>query len=209
MDVPHPSPEQANGRPSQQGIQIVLSPYKPDDTALSNGAGDGIASPGRHQFEDLTAALQSMSLSRPQQSRSAFLATASHAPVPPNLQVQPQYALYQPLIYRGQFPAITPVLFDNQLARAHSASPSTASVPLLGPAYPPMTTVPALPLHHEFANPRSAQNYNRQDGRRQHAMRISRSPYYNAAGHHNHVDVNRIREGIDVRTTVSSTLSPA
>ncbi len=33
-------------------------------------------------------------------------------------------------------------------------------------------------------------------------MRVTRSPYYHAAGHHNHVDVNRIREGIDVRTTV-------
>jgi hypothetical protein len=46
-------------------------------------------------------------------------------------------------------------------------------------------------------------NFGRHDGRRQNAMRVNRSPYYSAAGHHNHVDVNRIREGIDVRTTVS------
>lgn len=38
--------------------------------------------------------------------------------------------------------------------------------------------------------------------RRQNASRVNRSPYYNVTSHHNHVDVNRIREGTDVRTTV-------
>ncbi|KAK7747102.1 hypothetical protein SLS62_009157 [Diatrype stigma] len=43
----------------------------------------------------------------------------------------------------------------------------------------------------------------RADSRRDNAMRISRtSPYYNPNTHHNHVDVNRIREGTDVRTTI-------
>ncbi|KAI8274836.1 hypothetical protein K4K60_009214 [Colletotrichum sp. SAR11_57] len=31
---------------------------------------------------------------------------------------------------------------------------------------------------------------------------IGMSPYYNVTSHHNHVDVNRIREGTDVRTTI-------
>lgn len=39
--------------------------------------------------------------------------------------------------------------------------------------------------------------------RRQNATRVSRSPYYQQTNSHNHVDVNRIREGTDVRTTVS------
>ncbi|KAI8180266.1 hypothetical protein K4K51_002826 [Colletotrichum sp. SAR 10_75] len=34
------------------------------------------------------------------------------------------------------------------------------------------------------------------------ASRVNRSPYYNVTSHHNHVDVNRIREGMDVRTTI-------
>ncbi|KAI8223945.1 hypothetical protein K4K53_006715 [Colletotrichum sp. SAR 10_77] len=34
------------------------------------------------------------------------------------------------------------------------------------------------------------------------ASRVNRSPYYNVTSHHNHVDVNRIREGTDVRTTI-------
>ncbi|PHH72187.1 hypothetical protein CDD80_4716 [Ophiocordyceps camponoti-rufipedis] len=33
-------------------------------------------------------------------------------------------------------------------------------------------------------------------------MRISRSSHHSVTGHHNHVDINRIRDGIDVRTTI-------
>ncbi|KAK8022167.1 hypothetical protein PG993_012934 [Apiospora rasikravindrae] len=42
------------------------------------------------------------------------------------------------------------------------------------------------------------------DGRRQHAIRIQRAPYHhgNTSSQHNHVDISRIREGIDVRTTI-------
>ncbi|KAK8057718.1 hypothetical protein PG996_011655 [Apiospora saccharicola] len=42
------------------------------------------------------------------------------------------------------------------------------------------------------------------DGRRQHAIRIQRTPYHhgNTSSQHNHVDISRIREGIDVRTTI-------
>ncbi|KAK8848828.1 RNA recognition motif 2-domain-containing protein [Apiospora arundinis] len=42
------------------------------------------------------------------------------------------------------------------------------------------------------------------DSRRQHAIRIQRAPYHhgNTSGQHNHVDISRIREGIDVRTTI-------
>jgi hypothetical protein len=41
----------------------------------------------------------------------------------------------------------------------------------------------------------------RSDGRRQNATRITRSQYNNSTNH-NYVDINRIRDGIDVRTTV-------
>jgi hypothetical protein len=40
--------------------------------------------------------------------------------------------------------------------------------------------------------------------RRHNATRVARSPYYQQTNSHNHVDVNRIREGTDVRTTVRS-----
>lgn len=42
-------------------------------------------------------------------------------------------------------------------------------------------------------------------GRRQNAVRgTSRPPFGNTVGQHNVVDVNRIRQGLDVRTTVSA-----
>jgi hypothetical protein len=42
------------------------------------------------------------------------------------------------------------------------------------------------------------------NGRRQSTIRVSsRSPYNNATGHHNVVDIARIQEGSDVRTTVN------
>ncbi|TDZ18328.1 Meiosis protein mei2 [Colletotrichum orbiculare MAFF 240422] len=41
-----------------------------------------------------------------------------------------------------------------------------------------------------------------QPGMTQNAARVNRSPYYTAASHHNHVDISRIREGTDVRTTI-------
>ena len=76
----------------------------------------------------------------------------------------------------------------------------------MGPLF--NTTPPNTPMamHGDFTSPRSIQPYGRQDARRQSAMRVNRAPFFNNAGHHNHVDVNRIRDGIDVRTTVRSLL---
>lgn len=52
--------------------------------------------------------------------------------------------------------------------------------------------------------------YNRPSGRRQNAVKVTPHGIQrgrpNAAGHHNHVDVSRIKSGIDVRTTVSTAI---
>lgn len=63
-----------------------------------------------------------------------------------------------------------------------------------------------MPVPSGYAPTRLIQSFNRIDSRRQNAMRVTRSPFYTSAGHHNHVDVTRIREGIDVRTTVGTIL---
>lgn len=51
----------------------------------------------------------------------------------------------------------------------------------------------------------------RPSGRRQNAVKIPHNsrnrPHSNALSHHNHVDIHRIRQGIDVRTTVSYSVS--
>lgn len=57
---------------------------------------------------------------------------------------------------------------------------------------------------------RSVIPHSRAVGRRQNAMRMPQNAmmrgrqHQNSNSHHNHVDINRIRQGIDVRTTVSS-----
>ena len=61
----------------------------------------------------------------------------------------------------------------------------------------------SVQMPDDYAQPRTMPGLSRPDSRRQHAARVSRSSFYSMATHHNHVDVVRIREGIDVRTTVS------
>jgi hypothetical protein len=81
-------------------------------------------------------------------------------------------------------------------------------MPVMSPLY---STPPGTPMGMtgDFSSPRSMQHYGRLDNRRQNAARVNRSPYFGNAGHHNHVDVNRIREGIDVRTTVGDPSAPS
>lgn len=97
-----------------------------------------------------------------------------------------------------------PFLFDGvpQAGQIGHVTPFTPSFPISRPVYhaPPS---PALTVHTEFSSPRAMPCYGRIDARRQNAARITRSPYHTAATHHNHVDISRIRDGIDVRTTVS------
>ncbi len=89
-------------------------------------------------------------------------------------------------------------------------TPITTNFPLVSPVFSHHSPAsPALPMPADLGVPRSLSSpYIRPDGRRQNAMRVARTPYYHAAGHHNHVDVVRIREGTDVRTTVSSSRAP-
>ena len=74
------------------------------------------------------------------------------------------------------------------------------------------------PNYRSTSNYRNGDNYrdgsyfNRPSGRRQNTERAPhhRGRQYpnSAAGHHNHVDIGRIRQGIDVRTTVSLHSNP-
>lgn len=60
---------------------------------------------------------------------------------------------------------------------------------------------PTLTAPSNFSPPRFQSSLERIDLRRQTAARATRSTP-NSVGHHNFVDVKRIRDGIDVRTTV-------
>jgi hypothetical protein len=65
---------------------------------------------------------------------------------------------------------------------------------------------PALTVHHTHSPLESLSDFGRTEARRQSAPRVIRPSFNNGANHHNHVDVSRIRDGIDVRTTVCQLL---
>lgn len=63
-----------------------------------------------------------------------------------------------------------------------------------------------VPLHRprgELETRQHTHNNERSGFRRQNTFRSIRGSHYTTSSHHNHVDINRIREGTDVRTTAS------
>lgn len=116
------------------------------------------------------------------------------------------FAMY-PLLFPSTFSPTLPYLVDSFMGAGLGrglTSPTTPESPIYhgtSTAYhkPPS---PALTIKNGFSPSRSISSFGRPDHRRQHATRINRSSLQSLSSHHNHVDVNRIREGIDVRTTV-------
>jgi hypothetical protein len=115
-----------------------------------------------------------------------------------------------PVLYRNPVPASRGLMLDQTPTRGQGLgvmnplSSMATGTQLMSPVYATPPSTPITSVHSNFTSPRSLQSYGRLENRRQHAMRIPRSPYYNHNNNHNVVDVNRIREGIDVRTTVCS-----
>lgn len=71
----------------------------------------------------------------------------------------------------------------------------------------PMT--PTFPMNSIYSPPRSVARSNNPSPRfqrlnphRNNAARVNRSHFSPPGPHHNHVDINKIREGVDVRTTI-------
>ena len=132
-----------------------------------------------------------------------MLQQVGRSPIVP--QMMQQTPAYQ-MVYPNQMMAPTGYLLDQTPTRRSTSvasfspmTPMSAHTSMsLSPAFTPPTTPMTYP--NSYASPRGMTPYT---GRRQNAARVTRSPYHNAAGHHNQVDVERIRSGIDVRTTVS------
>ncbi|KAL2753826.1 hypothetical protein ACRALDRAFT_2054962 [Sodiomyces alcalophilus JCM 7366] len=61
---------------------------------------------------------------------------------------------------------------------------------------------PTMPQTKGYGQPRHILGHARTDTGRQSVIRFGRASFRSVASHHNHVDVNRICEGTDVRTTV-------
>lgn len=109
-----------------------------------------------------------------------------------------------PLMFQSPYGPSMSYMVDSlpNAGQTSPMAPMSPGYPVLGPLYqtPPS---PALTSHNHQSPSRSVSSYARSEARRQNAARINRSPHHNATGHHNHVDIQRIREGIDVRTTVT------
>lgn len=81
-----------------------------------------------------------------------------------------------------------------------SISAATPSAFQMSPVSSHQSPGAPSPKTNMFGRPIST--FQRSEGRRNTAMRINRSQFSPPSPHHNHVDINRIKAGTDVRTTV-------
>lgn len=149
--------------------------------------------------QDLTNAFQALALSKTQtQVQSAPHGGSAPGPTSPyspvGIQVSP-FTMW-PILCQPQFqPGMAYVFNGGHHLSVPPATPSPTSHSVVGSLFPhSQRGISLMGATATDARP---------EPRRLNAARVSRSPYYNVASHHNHVDVNRIREGTDVRTTVS------
>lgn len=157
----------------------------------------------RNSLSDITSAFQGLTVAKPSQFTGNLIASGRPGVGHLGMPVVPQAALYpQHLMY--QSPSSSHYFVD-----PFSNHPSTpyhvpANLSVFAPVYQPTSPSSLVPYQADYHTPKPM-GFVRPDARRQYAQRVNRSPYHNAAGSHNHVEVNRIREGIDVRTTVGGT----
>jgi hypothetical protein len=124
----------------------------------------------------------------------------------------PGFPVY-PFVFSPQYTNGAPYLLDRYpgTPQALPLGPLSPMTPL-SPGYRMIRSIyhsppsPALTSPHSSSPSRAASGYISSDGRRQNAARVARANH-GAGSHHNHVDTARIREGIDVRTTVSADIA--
>lgn len=192
-----------------QGVHITVYSWSAD--GQSPAAEDSQPVVGNLQIssspQDIIAnSMQNMVISKPPQlppPPQSTIVTPSPRQYPSmGIQLHSPFPMY-PLLYQAPFPQGISYIMDHASSAAPSNTANTGSYPIISPLYPQLPPFLHLPGPGEYNQSRThPYNYSRADSRRQNAARVSRSPYYNAASHHNHVDVSRIRDGIDVRTTV-------
>ncbi|KAG5979826.1 hypothetical protein E4U55_004718 [Claviceps digitariae] len=117
----------------------------------------------------------------------------------------PSFTMY-PLMLQSPFFANVPQILSSLTPRCNQGSLApnntvASSYSVLSPLYcaPPS---PALTVQNNYSPSRTVPGFLRPDGRRQNATRVSKIASNGAANHHNYVDISRIRDGIDVRTTI-------
>lgn len=111
-----------------------------------------------------------------------------------------------PLLFESSTSPNIPYSLDSMVTIDHSrasSSRSAASSPFRPiPSSFQTPPSPALSVPSNSTSPRSFNSACRPHMRREHPPTLARLGSTNPAGHHNQVDINRISDGIDVRTTV-------
>ncbi|KAI0180246.1 RNA recognition motif 2-domain-containing protein [Hypoxylon sp. FL1284] len=200
------------------GFQICVIPYLPDIPSSGTHGVNSDMTPTRPGSTDLSTDFQRISIGRPQ-SMVPRMTEPMFNPPGRAIVSSDAYSLQQPfgmmpMLYQGlqgqglQGLQGLPMTAPFMMEQFHSPLPSRINNMggLLQPTNYSLASS-MMPRQSPFftsdlMTPRQFQHQNRPDGRRQNAIRISRSPYYNANNHHNHVDITRIEGGIDVRTTI-------
>ncbi|GKT73313.1 RNA recognition domain-containing protein 2 [Colletotrichum tofieldiae] len=169
-----------------------------DKRVVEDNRDDIADSPNHKVLGDLTTTLQALAVSKPAPQmhmvpHGASMSGPNSHYSPFGIQVPP-FAMW-PILCQPQFQPNGPYVLND----GHRLPPP-----------PPISNSTG----YQFASPLFSQSSHnmsvmspvssstRGEPRRQNAARVNRSPHYTVASHHNHVDVNRIREGTDVRTTI-------
>ncbi|KAH7349553.1 RNA recognition motif 2-domain-containing protein [Plectosphaerella cucumerina] len=173
--------------------------------ALAPGGQDNVYSTPPHASTPETMLSRSMQDLGISKSSPASTQTASphEVPVPamgtlyPTMpfQMQQPFAVWPVMCQTPLQPSMTYLLDSHQQA-SHMAPPAMGNYQLASPSA--TQSGHAGHFSEGYYQPRSMPSLVHPDARRQHASRVSRSSFYSIASHHNHVDVARIREGIDI-----------
>lgn len=196
---------------------MFMLPYVPDDEHVEGTSGfSQVPSPmiPGTGLSDITTGLENMSLHGLQQPIQPIGTSMAPSTLPFNSPGHgPQWHMV-PWGYTHYTPQVAPVSYQNVLSHGPSTpansssnlammSPMSSNTLSMTPFSSRQSSGSVMAMHHEFSSPRPSQGLYRADGRRQNATRINRG-YFNPPGpHHNHVDIQKIKEGTDVRTTVS------
>lgn len=112
-----------------------------------------------------------------------------------NISAQPLH-IVPAIAYQSAMPRVITPAFSST-----SYSPTTPVCATYSTLTPFSPSVPTSMVFTRTGIP-SPRFQRSSDARRQNAMRVNRAHFSPPGPHHNHVDVNKIREGTDVRTTI-------
>jgi hypothetical protein len=150
--------------------------------------------------DDLAVSLHHQGISGPEQT-AGRLSVTRHAARESHPIGHHMHPFMMPIMHQPQISIGSPYMVDRSPQRQMGALANLTDVPVCGPVYNQSqyrisTPTSFLQRGRDWAPSTS-------ESRRHNATRISRVPLYPAnSNHHNHVDIERIRSGQDVRTTI-------